>query len=420
MTYYEPKPEKKFFEKTLEDYRDSIWGCARCNWCQNHWGWNVKSAEYSEVCPAFHEYRIFPYSGMGKMHIARALLEGDFDYEDAPEVLEFMYTCTTCGACEMNCQRLQDKEPLQVNETLRAQLVRDGIGPMPQHKNLIKSVLNYDNPWMQPRGQRDRWARKLPIKDVTKDKARTLFFVGCTSAFDNSLWKVSQNTARILLQGGVDLGMLGKQELCCGSPIARIGDRATFISLVKRNVDLLNQTGVEEIVTFCPGCYRAMRHDYAEVPGAAPLQAKVYHATEYIDRLLKEGRLRCTREQARRVTWHDPCHLGRHCGIYEPPRDILRAIPGIELVEMERIKDQSWCCGGGGGARTAFVDFARATAMKRIAEARKTGAQTIVTQCPFCEQNIGDAIDVSGDAMEICDLTDILTAALDMRDTSPA
>ncbi|MBN2108884.1 MAG: (Fe-S)-binding protein, partial [Deltaproteobacteria bacterium] len=157
MPYYDIKPEKKFFEKELADYRDSIWGCARCNWCQNHWGWNVKSAEYSEICPAFHEFRIFPYSGMGKMHIARALLEGDFDYEDAPEIVKFLYTCTTCGACEMNCQRLQDKEPLQVNETLRAQLVRDGVGPMPEHKVLIKSVKNYDNPWMQPRTQRDRW-----------------------------------------------------------------------------------------------------------------------------------------------------------------------------------------------------------------------------------------------------------------------
>ena len=98
MTYYEKKPDKKFFEKTLEDYRESVWGCARCNHCQNQWGWNVKSAEFSEICPAFHEYRIFPYSGMGKMHIARALLEGDFDYEDAPEVARFLYTCTTCGA----------------------------------------------------------------------------------------------------------------------------------------------------------------------------------------------------------------------------------------------------------------------------------------------------------------------------------
>lgn len=415
MTYYEKKPDKKFFEKELEDYRDSIWGCARCNWCQNHWGWNVKSAEYSEICPAFHEYRIFPYSGMGKMHIARALLEGDFDHEDAPEMVKFAYTCTTCGACEMNCQRLQDKEPLQVNETLRAQLVRDGVGPMPEHKTLIKSIKNYDNPWMQPRAQRDRWARKISIKDVNKEKADTLYFVGCTSAFDNTLWRVAQNTAKILIHAGVDLGMLGKKEICCGSPIARVGDRETFLTLVKRNIELLNESGAKEIVTFCPGCYRAIKIDYKEVPGVPKLNLKVYHTAEYIDKLIQEGKLEIPGELKMRVTWHDPCHLGRHCGIYEEPRRVLKAIPGIDLAEMERIKDQGWCCGGGGGARAAFMDFAVKTATKRIEEAKKTGAQAIVTECPFCEQNIGDALSKIDDDMEIHDLTDILMRVLNIE-----
>ncbi len=413
MTYYEKKPEKKFFEKELEDYRDSIWGCARCNWCQNHWGWNVKSAEYSEVCPAFHEYRIFPYSGMGKMHMARALLEGDFDYEDAPEMVKFLYTCTTCGACEMNCQRLQDKEPLQVNETLRAKMVADGVGPMPEHKGLIKSVKNYDNPWMQPRTQRDRWARKIPVKDANREKVETLFFVGCTSAFDNTQWHVTQNTARILLHAEVDLGMLGKSEICCGSPVARIGDRETFISLATRNIELLNNTGVKEIVTFCPGCYRSLKFDYREVPGVPELKPRVYHTAEYIHRLISEGKLKMPGKMKLKVTWHDPCHLGRHCGIYEEPREIIRAIPGVELVEMERIKDQSWCCGGGGGVRTAFIDFAQKTATKRIEEAKKTGAQAIVTACPFCEQNIGDALSKMDEDIDMYDLTDLLIKALE-------
>ena len=417
MTYYEPKPHKKFFEKTLEDYRDSIWGCARCNWCQNHWGWNVKSAEYSEICPAFHEFRIFPYSGMGKMHIARALLEGDFDYEDAPEILKFLYTCTTCGACEMNCQRLQDKEPLQVNETLRAQLIKDGIGPMPEHKVLIKSVKNYDNPWMQPRTQRDRWARKINIKNIEKEPAETLFFVGCTVAFDNTQWHVAQNTATIMTQAGVDLGMLGKKEICCGSPIARIGDRDTFFDLAKRNIDLLNATGVKEIVTFCPGCFKALSHDYCEVPDVPKLNATVYHTSQYFDRLIKEGKLTFPNDVSKRVTWHDPCHMGRHCGIYDEPRRVLEAISGIDLVEMERIKDQSWCCGGGGGVRTAFMDFAQKTAIKRIGEAKKSGAEAIVTSCPFCEQNIGDALNSMNDEMEILDLTDVMVKAMDKRET---
>jgi Fe-S oxidoreductase len=405
--------DKKFFEKTLEDYRDQVWGCARCNWCQNQWGWNVKNAEYSEICPAFHEYRFFPYSGMGKMHIARAIIEGDFDYDDAPELAEFIYTCTTCGACEMNCQRLQDKEPLKVNETLRAMLVKNGIGPLPEHKNLISSVKSYDNPWMQPRTQRDRWARKINIKNIKKDKCETLFFVGCTTALDPAMATVAQDTATILLKAGVDLGMLGKDELCCGSPIARIGDRDTFISLARRNIELLNGLGVKEIVTSCPGCFRAIRHDYAEIPDTPEINFKVYHAVEYIDLLIKEGKLKLITEIPLKITWHDPCHLGRHCGIYDAPRNILNAIPGIELMEKERIKDQSWCCGGGGGSRTAFLDFAQSTAAKLIDEVKNTtDAEAIVTCCPFCEQNIGDVLNRTEDDLKLIDLITLVNKAI--------
>jgi Fe-S oxidoreductase len=408
------KTDKKFFEKQLEDYRDQVWGCARCNWCQNQWGWNVKSAEYSEICPAFHEYRFFPYSGMGKMHIARAMIEGDFDYEDAPELAEFIYTCTTCGACEMNCQRMQDKEPLKVNETLRAQFVKDGIGPMPEHKKLISSVKSYDNPWMQARSQRDRWAKKINLKDASKEATETLFFVGCTTALDPAMLDVARNTAGILLKAEVDLGMLGRRELCCGSPIARVGDRETFISLANRNIELLNSLGIKEIVTSCPGCFRSIKHDYSQIPGASKLNFKVFHTVEYIERLISQGRLKLTKELPMRVTWHDPCHLGRHCGVYEAPRNILKAIPGVVLVEKERIKDQSWCCGGGGGVRTAFLDFAQKTAEKLIEEAQKTtGAEAIVTCCPFCEQNIGDVLNREGYDIKLYNLIEMVAKAME-------
>lgn len=404
--------EKKFFEKTLEDYKDQVWGCARCNWCQNHWGWNVKSAEYSEICPAFGEYRFFAYSGMGKMHIVRALLEGDFDYEDAPELNEIVYRCTTCGACEINCQRLQDKEPLKITECLRARLIEDGIGPMPAHQGLITSIKQYDNPWMQPRAKKTSWAKKLKIKDASKEKVGTLYFTGCTAALDLSLREVPQNTARIMLKAEVDVGIFGKNEICCGSPVARIGDRKTFMDLARRNIELFNKKGIEEIVTSCAGCYRVLKFDYPEVPGISEIPYKVYHTVEYLDNLIKQGRLTFTREISQTLTWHDPCHLGRHCGIYEQPRNVLRSIPGIKLVEMERIKDQSWCCGGGGGVRTAFIDFAVSTGKKRVEEAMKTGAEGIVTCCPFCEQNISDALAQLNSPLKLYDLTELVMQAI--------
>jgi Fe-S oxidoreductase len=404
--------EKKFFEKTLEDYKDQVWGCARCNWCQNHWGWNVKSAEYSEICPAFGEFRFFSYSGMGKMHIARALLEGDFDYEDAPELAEIAYLCTTCGACEINCQRLQDKEPLKVTECLRAKLVEDGIGPMPAHKVLINSIKQYDNPWMQPRAKKASWAKKIKLKDASTEEVETLYFVGCTAALDLSLREVPQNTAQIMLKAGVDLGIFGNREICCGSPVARIGDRKTFMDLANRNLELFNKRGIKEIVTSCAGCYRVLKFDYPEVPGNSKIEYKVYHTVEYLDRLLKQGKLVFTKEIPLVLTWHDPCHLGRHCGIYEQPRNVLSSIPGIKLVEMERIKDQAWCCGGGGGVRTAFIEFAVETAKKRIGEAMKTGAEGIVTCCPFCEQNISDALAQMNNPLKLYDITELVIQAI--------
>ena len=215
-----------------------------------------------------------------------------------------------------------------------------------------------------------------------------------------------------MLHAGVDLGIFGKGEICCGSPVARIGDRKTFMDLARRNVELLHKREIQEIVTSCAGCYRALSFDYPEVPDLAPLPFKVYHTVEYLDRLIAERTLAFTKEIPLTLTWHDPCHLGRHCGIYEEPRRVLKAIPGLRLVEMERIMDQSWCCGGGGGARTAFIDFAVETAKKRIGEAMKAGAQGMVTCCPFCEQNLSDGLAQLDNPFPLYDLTERVVQAL--------
>jgi heterodisulfide reductase subunit D len=139
---------------------------------------------------------------------------------------------------------------------------------------------------------------------------------------------------------------------------------------------------------------------------------KVYHVSEYLETLLKEGKIKFTKEVPLTVTWHDPCHIGRHCGIYEEPRNILKAIPGITLVEMERIKDQGWCCGAGGGVRTAFPEFAYKVAEERVEEAKETGAEAIVTCCPYCEQNLADPLQAEGETMKLYDLTDLMLQAL--------
>ena len=406
--------EKKLFEKVLEDYREMVWGCSRCNWCQNHWGWSLKSARFNEICPAFYLNRFFPYSGMGKMHIARALIEGDFDCEDSDKLLEIVYQCTTCGACEMNCLRLQEKTPLKVTEALRSWLVEKGIGPLPEHKQLTSSIRTYGNPWLQPRERRDRWARGVDIRDVSKEKEKVdlLYFVGCTAAFDPLIQKMAKDTVNILRKGGVNLGFLGTKEVCCGSPAIRVGDRELFFKLAKENIETFNKLGIHTIVTTCPGCYRVLKYDYTEVPGVPEPKYEVIHTTQYVEKLLKEGNLVFEKDMPVTVTWHDPCHLGRHCGIYDAPRNILKSIPGLKIVEMERNKDQAFCCGAGGGARTAFIDFAVETASERIEEAKASGAEALVTSCPFCEQNFTDALHAREEKIKLYDLNDLVMQSL--------
>jgi len=407
-----PKINKKVYERTLEDYREMAWGDARCNWCMNQWGWNVKSSQYSEICPEFRYTRNFGYSAMGKFHIIRALLEGDFDATDSEELLKICYTCTSCGACEMNCLRLNEKEPLKAAEALKAHLVEKGLAPMAPHKELLKSIKNYDNPWLQPRNKRRDWTKGLDLPDFEKGKCEYLFFAGCTPAFDPLLQHEIINTVKILRQAGVSVGILGDKEICCGSPAIRIGDRATFFDLVKRNIETFKAAGVKKIITHCAGCHHTLKYDFPEVPGMPAIDYEILHVTQVLEKLVADGTIKFTKKVPMTVTWHDPCHIGRHCGIYEEPRNILKAIPGLRLIEMERIKDQGWCCGAGAGVRTAFPEHSFRISAERIEEAKATGAEAIATCCPYCEQSLSDPIKRNHEKIKLYDLTDLMLMAM--------
>jgi len=287
-----------------------------------------------------------------------------------------------------------------------------GLGPLPEHKELLMSIKNYDNPWKQPRAQKAQWAKGLKLKNATKESCDTLFFAGCTPAFDPILRHDIVNAATVLKTCGVDMGIFAEKEICCGSPAIRLGDRETFFALVRRNMEEFSKAGIREIITQCAGCYHVLKYDFPEVPGIPEITFKVYHITEYLESLLKRGNIKFTKEIPMTVTWHDPCHIGRHCGIYEEPRNLVRAIPGIKLVEMERIKDQAWCCGAGAGVRTAYPDFALQTATERVEEAKETGAEAMVTSCPYCEQNLADSLRKGGGKMRLYDLTDLLIQAI--------
>ncbi len=398
--------------KTLSDYREQVWGCVRCNYCQSIPAWNLKSSRFYHICPAFFDKGFAAYSGMGKVHIARAILEGDFDYDESPQLMDIIYRCTACGGCQMNCLPVIAREPLKVIEALRAKVLEDGQEPFPEHQTILRSMKDYGNPYLQPRGRKERWTKGLEVSTLNPDKKgdrEILYYVGCTSAYDPKVQQMTKDTAEIFNRAGIDYGILGNREICCGSTAMRIGAASLFEEVARKNIALFNSLGVEKIVTSCAGCYRVLKWEYSEVGKIKP---QVLHFVEYLDCLIKDKLVELRTPINQRVTWHDPCHLGRLGGIYEEPRRILNSLPGIELFEMERIKDYAWCCGAGGGARAAFPDFARRTAEERLEEARATGADMVVTQCPFCLSNLSAASEATGGEMAIVDIAALVRSTI--------
>jgi len=404
-------------EKELEEFKRQAWNCFRCSMCKHVYPWHLKSEEFYQICPSGAKKKFDAYFSQGRMDIIRAYLEGDL--KDSPKLLEIIYLCTSCGACEYICSRINNRFPRRNIEAFRAKLVSEGKGPLPEHKPIVDSIRNYNNPWMQPRSRRNAWAKKLRIKDLSKEKAEVAYFVGCTYSFQHETKKVALHTASLLQKCGVDFGILGKAEECCGSPLLRIGVRDLFIERAENNIRALEKSGVTRVITSCAGCYSTLKRDYERV---TKLPFEVLHAVEYIDQMISEGKLSFKNEIKKKVTYHDPCHLGRcsrlsvptvsDTGVYDPPRRILKSIPGIELIEMERIKDSSWCCGAGGGVRSAYPEFAQWAAKERIREAEKTGAELMVTACPWCESNLGDALEAEGHSMKICDVLDLVVEAI--------
>jgi Fe-S oxidoreductase len=424
--------------KTLEDHEKDMTRCARCSLCKWPPLAQVKSIRYSQVCPAISKYNFHAYSGGGKMIMGLSLLKGRVEYSE--EMLNVIYRCSVCGACDISCKYSRDLEPLEILHTIRATCVKDGVAPLPAHRPVLDSIRNYDNVWMQPRKKKGSWFKKLDIKNAREQACDTLYFVGCTYALKPELSNVARTTVEVLKSGGVDLGILGEEELCCGSPAYTIGDEDLFARNARRNIEMLNSLGVRRVVASCAGCFGVLKTKY---PLVAPMNFEVVNVTELLAELVDEGRLRFTTPLEKTVTYHDPCHLGRQSetykpwngverkvlnhlviqdppkefnrgtyGIYEAPRHVLSAIPGIELAEMERIREYSFCCGSGGGAKSAFPEFALATAVERADEAQSTGADTIVTACPWCESNLSEGVAESGRALETVSLVQLVSEAM--------
>jgi heterodisulfide reductase subunit D len=285
--------------------------------------------------------------------------------------------------------------------------VRDVLNDIPNvvRDDVSRKIIMYDNPYVVETPRKRDWAKEMEFS--IRSRGELLYFTGCTAGM--KLPQVAVNSARILKAAGLDFAVM-KDEPCCGSVMLRTGRRNEAEANARKVVDRIAKSGAKEIVVSCAGCMRTLKEDYSEMGFQLP---KVQHIVELAARLLNDGKLKPKRSgDPMRVTYHDPCHIGRQLGIYESPRAILRAIPGVDLVEMETNRETAMCCGAGGGLRSYDSNTSRRIGIDRVRSAERTGARYIASSCPFCEHNLTAGKEAIESDMTIVDVTELLARSL--------
>jgi Fe-S oxidoreductase len=318
-----------------------------------------------------------------------------------------IWQCTTCMTCSQRCPK--GIKPLDVIIQIRSQLIESGR-IQPALRDALEGTYLHGNPWGKPREKRADWAVDLGVPQAVPDKRLELvYYVGCGAAYDPRLQKLARAMVKVLRAAGVEFGILGIEESCCGNEIRRMGETGLFEELMEKNIGLFRDSGVQRLMTTSPHCYNALKNEYTE------FRAEVHHYTEIIWELFQDERLHLTGEQKRRVTYHDPCFLGKQNGIFEPPRLILGKIPGLEFIEFDRNRHRSLCCEGGGGRMwiESMIPQERLAEI-RVKDAVQMGAEVIVTACPFCLLTLEDAVKISGNEenIQVLDLIELVEMSL--------
>ena len=375
-------------EEVMAEVGQTFMSCLQCGTCTSICPWN----------------QVLSYSPR------RILRQLAMDSGTEQSIDQAVWSCVTCNACGANCPR--GIEIIDVMKAVRELNVSSGRIPGPFAAPLAS--LNSDgNPWGAAREKRTQWSRNLNIPDFKPDHDYCLFTC-CTTAYDPSNTEAGRALPQLLERAGVSFGTLGIAESCCGNPAKKIGAVDIFSQLARKNSDLFLEGGVKKILTTSPHCLDAFKHHYAELKGSVESE----HYTELLDRLVAQGRLRPTLEVASTVTYHDPCYLGRHNGIYEAPRRLLQSIPGLTLIEMASNRENSLCCGGGGGGAWSEIPPKQRLGALRVEEALSTGADVIATACPYCIRMLSEAVRELGvqDQIAVQDLAELLLQSAMMRD----
>jgi len=367
-----------------EEGGKALRSCYQCGLCTDICPWNrVRS---------FLVYRLIGESKLG--------IE-DFESED-------MWLCATCDACVKRCPR--GVEIIDIMRALRRAIAGIGLAKVPDSLRItVKNIAGTGNPLGEAQEERADWAKDLDVKTFTEG-TELLYFPCCIPAYDPKVRGVARAMVNILKKAEVDFGILGVEEVCCGESVRKAGSEDVFQTLAQANIDAFSGHGVKTIVVSSPHCYHTFKNEYPEFGG----NFEVVHSTQYIWRLIEEGKLTLTKELNKKVTYHDPCYLGRHNDIYNEPRQILRSIPGLELIEMPDFGENSLCCGGGGGGVWMETRKEERFSVLRLEQAIGVGAEVLAVACPYCMSMFKDSqltVD-KGETIEIKDIAELVQEAM--------
>lgn len=401
----EDKPQNSFIK--MPRIQRALTACLQCGYCV-------------DVCVAHNMTPWESVTPRGKIYYLNQLdkvgtgaLDGMLGREVSlsPEFVEAMYKCTGCGNCEVVCHA---KIPLvDLWEDMRAWFVTKGVGPMKAHKGIQKNIQAKHNSYGESPAKRDAWWPEDVARSFPPD---VIFFAGCTGSY--RMQPLPQAGVRVLDRAGVKMNCLGDKEYCCSSPLLRTGTTTESLECAETVVEKADGVGAKDMVMTCSGCYKTISSDFGKY--YAKVGQNVYHFSQYVEMLINDKKLPLNNPFNHKVTYHDPCHLGRHMGVYDAPRNVLKKIKGIEFIEMERSRENSRCCGAGGGYKSQFNDFATAIAVDRIHDAEATGADVLVTCCPFCVLNLTQGAKKAGSGIKIMDLSQVLLEVTAPKEEAPA
>ena len=361
------------------EFADILHRCFRCGYCKfpnNYQDFN---------CPSYSKFRFETYSPGGRMWLLRAWLNGEL--KTSPRLAEILFSCATCGNCVEHCVFPKFKDDiLHAFLAAREEMVNQGTVP-PAVRDYLKTLQVHGNPYKLPGLEREKWKHGLNLESYSGQEY--LFHAGCVGSLDERGIKMARSVAGLLKKLGVSLGTLGTEENCDGNEALALGEKGVFQSLVEKNLQSFQRLGVKKVITLTPHAYHAFKNDYPK--DAYPLE--VFHYTQILSAQAKKLSALPT-PSSFRVTYHDPCYLGRHNKEYQAPRKILKSISGLQLLEMGRAKENAFCCGGGGG--NFFTELlgsgAESPARARVREAADTNASVLAVACPNCAKMLDDAV----------------------------